>query len=85
MRGRFEFEAALHELCDLGTSEHPGTVRKLFDQYGADVDWRIENKLFHLIVPGDLDLVLPTGIEPFCDKMEELVPGCRIKNPTIFL
>lgn len=77
VRGRFEFEAALHELCDLGTEEHPGTVRKLFEQYGADVDWRIEKNLFHLIVPGDLDLVLPTGIDPFCDKMEELVPGCR--------
>ncbi|MCC6094017.1 MAG: NAD(P)/FAD-dependent oxidoreductase [Eubacterium sp.] len=77
VRGRFEFEAALHELCDLGTSEHPGTVRKLFEQYGADVDWRIEQKLFHLIVPNDLDLVLPTGIEPFCAKMEELVPGCE--------
>lgn len=77
VRGRFEFESALHELCDLGTEEHEGTVRKLFKQYGADVDWRIEKNLFHLIVPGDLDLVLPTGIDAFCDKMEELVPGCR--------
>ena len=77
VRGRFEFESALHELCDLGTEEHPGTVRKLFDSYGAKVNWHIEKNLFHLIVPGDLDLVLPTGIEPFCDRMEELVPGSR--------
>lgn len=77
VRGRFEFESALHELCDLGTEDRPGSVRKLFESYGADVDWRIEHNLFHLIVPGDLDIVLPTGIEPFCDKMEEIVPGSR--------
>lgn len=77
VRGRFEFESALHELCDLGTEKRPGTVRKLFAQYEADMKWHIEKKLFHLIVPGKTDLVLPTGIEPFCKKMEELVPGCE--------
>ena len=32
VRGRFEFESALHELCDLGTSERPGSVRRLFQE-----------------------------------------------------
>lgn len=77
VRGRFEFESALHELCDLGTEERPGTVRKLFDQYDAKMKWHVEKNLFHLIVPGKTDLVLPTGIDPFCKKMEELVPGCE--------
>ena len=77
VRGRFEFESALHELCDLGTEERPGTVRKLFDQYGAKMKWHLEKNLFHLIVPGKTDLVLPSGIDPFAKKMEELVPGCE--------
>lgn len=77
VRGRFEFESALHELCDLGTKERPGSVRKLFDEYGAKMKWHIEKNLFHLIVPGKTDLVLPTGKKAFTDKMEELVPGCR--------
>lgn len=77
VRGRFEFESALHELCDLGTEERPGTVRKLFDQYEAKMKWHLEQNLFHLIVPGKTDLVLPSGIDPFAKKMEELVPGCE--------
>lgn len=77
VRGRFEFESALHELCDLGTEERPGSVRKLFDEYEAKMKWHIEKNLFHLIVPGKTDLVLPTGIEAFENKMEELVPGCK--------
>ncbi|MEE8808198.1 MAG: NAD(P)/FAD-dependent oxidoreductase [Lactimicrobium sp.] len=76
VRGRFEFESALHELCDLGTEENPGTVRKLFDQYDCRMDWYLEDHLFHLIVPGHTDVVLPTGIEPFCQAMEKAVPGC---------
>ena len=76
VRGRFEFESALHELCDLGTSERPGSVRKLFQEYDAKMKWHVEKNLFHLIVPGKTDLVLPTGLKAFTDKMEELVPGC---------
>lgn len=39
--------------------------------------WHLEQNLFHLIVPGKTDLVLPSGIDPFAKKMEELVPGCE--------
>lgn len=77
VRGRFEFESALHELCDLGTEEHPGTVRKLFKQYDAHMKWHLEDHLFRLIVPGKTDLSLPTGIEEFCAEMERQVPGCH--------
>ena len=30
VRGRFEFEASLHVLCDFGPEEKPGAVRKIF-------------------------------------------------------
>lgn len=77
VRGRFEFESALHELCDLGTEERPGSVRTLFKEYDAKMKWHLEKNLFHLIVPGKTDIVLPTGLEAFTDKMEQLVPGCK--------
>lgn len=77
VRGRFEFESALHELCDLGTPEQPGAVRNMFAMFGADVGWHNEQNLFRLIVPGNIDVVLPAGQEAFLDKMEEEVPGCR--------
>lgn len=77
VRGRFEFESALHELCDLGTEERPGSVRTLFEEYKTPIKWHIEKNLFRLIVPGKTDLVLPTGKEAFANKMEQLVPGCK--------
>ncbi|MGN1024653.1 MAG: phytoene desaturase family protein, partial [Lachnospiraceae bacterium] len=78
VRGRFEFETALHELCDLGDADQPGTVWKIFAGYGINqVDWQREDRLFRLLVPGEIDLVLPTGEEAFCDAMEQAVPGCR--------
>ena len=36
-RGRFEFEASLHELNDFGTPDNAGDVRVLFDEPGMIV------------------------------------------------
>ena len=32
-RGRFEWDASLHEFCDYGTNEAPGDVKALFEDY----------------------------------------------------
>lgn len=37
-RGRFEFEATLHEMCQMGEGDTAGAVRKLLDSYGLEVD-----------------------------------------------
>ena len=39
-RGRFEFEASLHELNDFGTAENAGDVRVLFDELGVDFSYK---------------------------------------------
>lgn len=77
VRGRFEFEAALHELFDLGDQDHPGTVWQLFDHYGIHLKWYYENQLMRVLVPGQTDITLPTGLTNFLDTMEKAVPGCR--------
>lgn len=79
-RGRFEFEPSLHELCSVGTAEHPDKVYKLFDELGAKPEWCYETGyLFRAIVKGEngYDVRLSAGIEGFCDSMEAAVPGCR--------
>ena len=38
-RGRFEFDPSLHELCDLGPEDCPGSIRRLFNKLGVKVDW----------------------------------------------
>lgn len=77
VRGRFEFEAALHELYDLGDAQQPGTVWQLFKHYDVKVKWAYENSLMRVLVPGKIDVTLPTGIDHFLDVMEAAVPGCR--------
>ena len=77
VRGRFEFETSLHELAAIGTEENPGPIRKLLESLGADVEWHTDTEsTFRLIVKEEgIDADMPCGIENFCRKLEELVPG----------
>ncbi len=76
VRGRFEFEAALHALADLGSPENPGSVRKLFDEIGISVDWAFLPDVYHLVLPEDgVDGILPTGVEAYIKGVDKLVPG----------
>lgn len=85
-RGRFEFEASLHELCNVGTPENPGSVRKLFNELGADVDWCTEDTLFRTIADGEggYDVTMPSGIEAFCKEMERQIPGSYESTKAVF-
>ncbi len=78
-RGRFEFEPSLHEISNIGTPEQGGSLRKLLKSFGAEVDWCVEKTAFRVIAEGEdgYDVTMPSGIEAFCDAMEEAVPGCR--------
>jgi len=85
-RGRFEFEAALHELGGVGNEELSAPTSNIFNALGAKIDWRTENNLFRVIVDGDdgYDVVVPAGLEPFCKKMEEMFPGCSDNVRKVF-
>ena len=75
VRGRFEFEATLHEMCQMGEGENSGAVRKLLDDYGLDVEWVGVDEAFRTINsdPDNLfDATFPVGVKEFVDKMEEL-------------
>ena len=40
VRGRFEFEPSLHELCDVGSEDNPGEIRSMFSSYGVNnIEW----------------------------------------------
>lgn len=76
VRGRYEFETSLHELCTVGPAENKGMVRQALDGLGVDVDWVIHDKSFRLVVPSEgIDEEFPCDIQGFCGKMEKLVPG----------
>ena len=79
VRGRFEFEAALHELCDDSTSKGLESTKEIFRKLGLNVDFVYEDTLFRTICKGEngYDVVLHTGRERLLDDMEQAVPGCR--------
>lgn len=85
-RGRFEFEASLHEMCNIGTKEDPGSVRRLFDSLSIDVDWVIDKTLFRAVVSGEngYDVTIPAGIEEFCIAIEHEVAGSYESVKTVF-
>ena len=61
-RGRFEFEASLHELNDFGSKEDPGDIRTLFRSLGVEdkIDWVRIPEAYHLITTDkQYDCVMP--------------------------
>ena len=87
-RGRFEIEPSLHELCDLGPAENPGSTRKLFDEYGINVEWANVEDCFRAVSKysdgSPMDVTMPCGTQNFIDKMEFYVPGSRKKMIELF-
>ena len=79
-RGRFEFEASLHELNDFGTKDNAGDVRALFDSLGVTdkIEWLQIPEAYRVIVSSEnLDATMPFGVEEFIAKMETYVPGSQ--------
>lgn len=86
-RGRFEFEASLHELNDFGTKDNAGDVRDLFDALGVTdkIDWTEIPEAYRVISREEkIDATMPFGIKAFIDKMESYVPGSRTSMEKFF-
>ncbi len=81
VRGRFEFEAALHVLADYGPEDGRGNLGRFFDELGLDVDFVEAPEAYRLITThdpdGNLDVTMPMGVDAYIAKMEEYVPGSR--------
>lgn len=80
IRGRFEFEASLHELCEYGEENNKGEVYEIFEKLG--INHQIETK----IVPETFCVYetstnnsyeMPIGENEFLDKMESYVPNSK--------
>ena len=81
VRGRFEFEAALHVIADVGPPAAKGSVRAFVeDELGIYLNWTEAPEAFRLILtdPGeDLDVTMHYGVQRYVDEMERAVPGSR--------
>lgn len=90
VRGRFEFEASLHELCGIGPFIEGGKdLKRIFDELGVSdkIEWVALDEAFRMITLSDknnIDYTLPTGRQAFVDKVEEYCPGSREKSDRLF-
>ena len=88
-RGNYEFEATLHELCQMGDGKEGrprGAVRKLLeDTYKLDVEWCAVNESFASVAtdPDGFNVSMPAGVQAFIDEMERQVPGSRESMTTV--
>ena len=88
-RGAYEFEATLHELCQMGDGKEGrprGAVRKLLeDQYKLDVEWCAAHESFASVAtdPDGFNVSMPAGVQAFIDEMERQVPGSRESMTTV--
>ena len=75
VRGRYEFEVALHELSGVGPPEHRGGVYRYLEYLGmADkVEFLHVPNLYRAVFP-DLDITLPMGRDAFEARLVETFP-----------
>ena len=76
VRGRFEFDASLHEIPDFGEGDKRGELGKLFDELGIKVDMIPIKDAFRYIVAKDgvreIDVTFPHGREICPDDVEPM-------------
>lgn len=88
VRGRFEFEVSLHELCGFGRYDLPfGPVRGLFDKLGISdrIDWVDIPDAYRMItLDKKYDVTMPFGIDAYIEKLEEYAPGSRKELQRLF-
>ena len=86
VRGRFEFEPSLHELCAKSTNERMRNMLQIFDDLGLDLPMLKEDYLYRVVNIGHdpYDHKIRATKQGFIDSMEEACPGCREQMELMF-
>jgi len=77
VRGRFEFEGALHELSDIGTEDNKGALYRFFERLGIVPDklkFKQVPELYRSVFLDGYDVTLPIGMDDYTNKLIELFP-----------
>ncbi|HPS93848.1 MAG TPA: FAD-dependent oxidoreductase, partial [Deltaproteobacteria bacterium] len=70
VRGRFEFEVALHQLSGMGSPERPGPLRAILGEMGVldKLEFVEMENLYRVAFPGTVDNYLPTNRDRLIDE-----------------
>lgn len=76
IRGRFEFEVALHQLSGVGTEEFPGPLRNSFNDMGIsdDIELIQMENLYRAVSPGNFDVTLKADRIKSIEALKETFP-----------
>ena len=78
VRGRFEFDASLHEIPDFGQGEQRGELGHLFDKLGIQVEMLPIKDAFRYVVEKDgvrkYDVTFPHGRDKVMKLISEICP-----------
>lgn len=78
VRGRFEFEGALHELSDIGTKDNKGSLYRFLERLEIIPD-RLQFKqvpeFYRSVFLDGFDVTMPLGVEDYTGKLIELFPS----------
>ena len=90
VRGRFEFDVSLHQLCGFTDSAGLGDTRLIFDYLGISdkIKWTHTPDCFRLIskksFDSPIDVTMPTGVDNFINALERYVPGSKASVTCLF-
>ncbi len=90
VRGRFEFDVSLHQLCSFGKSAGSGELRQIFEYLGISdkIKWTDVPEAYRLITKSKdgtaIDVTMPFGVENYIDAMEKYVPGSKPSMTKLF-
>ncbi|MFX1309582.1 MAG: FAD-dependent oxidoreductase, partial [Promethearchaeota archaeon] len=77
VRGRFEFEGALHELSGIGYEDNRGGTYRFFERIGLVPD-KIEfiqvPEIYRSVFLDGFDVTMPFGLDAYFNKLIELFP-----------
>jgi phytoene dehydrogenase-like protein len=78
VRGRFEFEGALHELSDIGTVGNKGSLYRFLERLGVipdKIDFVQVPEFYRSVFLDGYDVTLPINVEDYKNKLIELFPA----------
>ncbi|MGC9325668.1 MAG: phytoene desaturase family protein, partial [Desulfomonilia bacterium] len=76
VRGRFEFEVALHQLSGMGSPERPGPLRSVLGELGVldKLEFVEIESLYRIVFPGTFDITLKADREKAITELQKRFP-----------
>ncbi|MHA1672286.1 MAG: phytoene desaturase family protein [Promethearchaeota archaeon] len=77
IRGRFEFEVALHEMDGFGSKDNPGSIYRFFKEIGIldEIEVVSAPDIYHSIfIEDDFEATMPFGVKNYQQKLKTLFP-----------